>query len=170
MPLSAPEPWPCIPSAVGQATRRSERATEQGYYGDGYWSSGKRLADSARVGGESLGAGDLPEYMCGGAQARKRPTSLRRRRTAGPSQTGAQTAKRRKAGSRVTAKGTFRGSGRAVNEDASDEEQKKSGAGFRKKAGSKRAREERALAAERRLKALQGAGQLLARCAWLQQA
>lgn len=99
--------------------------------------------------------------QCGGAQARKRPTSLRRRRTnqaAGPSNhTGVQTAKKRKAGSRVTAKGTFRGSGRAINEDASGEEQKKSGAGFRKKAGSKRAREERALAAERRLKALQGA-------------
>ena len=58
----------------------------------------------------------------------------------------------------MTAKGTFRGSGRALNDDVSDEEQKKAGAGFRRKAGSKRAREERALAAERRLRALQGEG------------
>lgn len=132
------------------------------------------------MGGATLDPGDLPEYMvrssvsrcnstrsprtpqCGGAQARKRPTSHRRRRTtqsAGPSNhTGAQTAKKRKAGARVTAKGTFRGSGRALNDDVSDEEQKKSGAGFRRKAGSKRAKEERALAAERRLRALQGEG------------
>ncbi|KAI0719312.1 WLM-domain-containing protein [Cerioporus squamosus] len=132
----------------------------KGYYGDGYWSSGIRLADSARMSGQGLEAGDLPEYMCGGAQTRTRPTAVRRRRTgrqAGPSNhTGAQTAKKRKAGSRVTAKGLFQGSGRALNEDAEDEEQKKAGTGFRKKAGSKRAREERALAAERRLLALQG--------------
>ncbi|OJT07459.1 hypothetical protein TRAPUB_1702 [Trametes pubescens] len=100
-------------------------------------------------------------HECGGAQSRARPTSLRRRRRrlAGPSNhTGAQTAKRRKAGSRVTAQGTFQGSGKALNEDVSDEERKKAGAGFRKKAASKRAREERALAAERRLLALQGKG------------
>ncbi|OBZ72449.1 DNA-dependent metalloprotease WSS1 [Grifola frondosa] len=132
----------------------------KGYYGDGYWSSGTRLADSARVGSQSLDADDLPEYMCGGAQTRARPTSMRRRRarqSTGPSNhTGAQTAKKRKAGSRVTAQGTFKGSGHALNEDISDEEQKKVGTGFRKKAGSKRAREERALAIERRLQALQG--------------
>lgn len=131
----------------------------KGYYGDGYWSSGTRLMDSARVGGQSLAPGELPEYMCGGAHNRARPTSLRRRRNrqpAGPSNhTGAQTAKKRKAGSRVTASGTFKGSGRALNEDASDDDGKKGGTGFRKKAGSKRAREERALAAERRLRALQ---------------
>ncbi|KAH9838256.1 WLM domain-containing protein [Rhodofomes roseus] len=146
--------------ALWAKLRAEVRALQsKGYYGDGYWSSGTRLADSARVGGGTLDPGDLPENMCGGAQARKRPTSLRRRRNhqAGPSNhTGAQTAKKRKAGSRITAIGTFRGSGHALNEDASDEEQKKSGAGFRKKAGSKRAREERALAAERRLLALQG--------------
>ncbi|RPD60107.1 WLM-domain-containing protein [Lentinus tigrinus ALCF2SS1-6] len=132
----------------------------KGYYGDGYWSSGTRLADSARMTGQGLEAGDLPEYMCGGAQSRTRPTALRRRKTrrqTGPSNhTGAQTAKKRKAGSRVTAKGLFQGTGRALDEDIQDDEQKKAGAGFRKKAGSKRAREERALAAERRLLALQG--------------
>ncbi|KAI0661757.1 WLM domain-containing protein [Cubamyces menziesii] len=127
----------------------------KGYYGDGYWSSGTRLADSAHIGGEGLDAGDLPEFMCGGAQSRARPSSTRRRRR---NQAGAQTAKRRKAGSRVTAQGTFKGAGRALNEDVSDEEAKKAGSGFRKKAASKRAREERALAAERRLRALQGKG------------
>ncbi|KAI0749788.1 WLM domain-containing protein [Daedaleopsis nitida] len=132
----------------------------KGYYGDGYWSSGNRLMDSARIGGQGLDAGDLPEYMCGGAQTRTRPTALRRRRRqAGPSNhTGAQTAKKRKAGTRVTAKGLFQGSGRALNDDVEDEEQKKAGAGFRKKAGSKRARDERALAAERRLLALREKG------------
>ncbi|KAH9849702.1 WLM domain-containing protein [Lenzites betulinus] len=135
----------------------------KGYYGDGYWSSGTRLADSARVGGSGPDADGLPEYMCGGAQNRARPTSLRRRRRRqggpGPSpHTGAQTAKRRKAGSRVKAQGTFLGSGRTLNDDVSDAEEKKAGAGFRKKAVSKRAREERALAAERRLLALQGKG------------
>lgn len=64
----------------------------------------------------------------------------------------------------MTAKGTFRGSGRALNDDVSDEEQKKAGAGFRRKAGSKRAREERALAAERRMRALQGEGTCFASC------
>lgn len=46
--------------------------------------------------------------------------------------TGAQTAKRRKAGSRVTTAGTFTGGGQALN---ADEDKKGSGIGFRKKAG-----------------------------------
>jgi hypothetical protein len=46
--------------------------------------------------------------------------------------TGAQTTKRRKAGSRVTTAGTFAGSGQALN---ADEDEKRTGAGFRKKAG-----------------------------------
>lgn len=52
---------------------------DKGYYGDGtrssvprkrpsqtlsgYWSSGQRLTDSARVAGEGIEPGDLPEYM-----------------------------------------------------------------------------------------------------------
>ncbi|KAI9061300.1 WLM-domain-containing protein [Trametes sanguinea] len=144
--------WAKLRNEVRELQRR-------GYYGDGYWSSGTRLADSARLGSQGLEAIELPEFMCGGAQSRARPTALRRRRRqqAGPSNhTGAQTAKRRKAGSRVTAQGTFRGSGRALNDDLTDEDAKKAGSGFRKRAGSQRAREERALAAERRLRALQG--------------
>ncbi|GJE88737.1 WLM-domain-containing protein [Phanerochaete sordida] len=142
-----------------QLRREVRELQNKGYYGDGYWSSGTRLADSARTGGEGIDAGDLPEYLCGGAHSRARPASFgrrRRRRQAGPSNhTGAQTARKRKAGGRVTAKDAFLGGGRALNEDVADEDAKKAGAGFRKKAGSKRAREERALAAERRLLALQ---------------
>jgi hypothetical protein len=46
--------------------------------------------------------------------------------------TGAQTAKRRKAGSRVTTAGTFAGSSQALN---ADKDEKRTGIGFRKKAG-----------------------------------
>jgi hypothetical protein len=46
--------------------------------------------------------------------------------------TGAQTSKRRKAGSRVTTPGTFTGSGQALN---ADEDKKGPGIGYRKKAG-----------------------------------
>ncbi|KAI1796841.1 WLM-domain-containing protein [Ganoderma leucocontextum] len=136
------------------------RLQTEGYYGDGFWSSGTRLADFARVGGQGLDSGDLPEYMCGGAQTRARPSSMKRRRRqpAGPSNhTGPQTMKKRKPGTRIRAKGAFTGStGHALNEDIKDEQLKKVGTGYRKQAGSKRAREERALAAERRLLALQG--------------
>lgn len=130
------------------------RLQDRGYYGDGYWSSGTRLRDSARVGGVGIDAGDLPEYMCGGAQSRARPTARRRRATQGkrrevvPSlHTGAQTAKKRKAGARVTSKYAFTGEGATLaNGDK--------GTGFGKQATSKRARDERALAAERRMQAL----------------
>jgi len=103
---------------------------------------------------------EFPEYMCGGAQKRTRPTALRRRRKNRPNvvepslHTGRQTAKKRKAGSRVTGQYAFTGDGKALNEDV-DEDQKKKGIGFGKQAASKRAREERALAAERRSKVLQ---------------
>ncbi|KDR76338.1 hypothetical protein GALMADRAFT_476977 [Galerina marginata CBS 339.88] len=129
---------------------------DRGYYGDGYWSSGQRLRDSARVGEEGLEAGEFPEYMCGGAQSRARPTARRRRQNARgkrrevvPSlHTGAQTAKKRKSGARVTSKYAFVGEGMALADDGN-------GTGFGKHAASKRAREERALAAERRLLGLQ---------------
>ena len=35
----------------------------RGYFGDGYWSSGSRLMDSARVGGQGIDDFDLPEYV-----------------------------------------------------------------------------------------------------------
>ncbi|KZP23769.1 WLM-domain-containing protein [Athelia psychrophila] len=131
----------------------------KGYYGDGYWSAGTRLGDSTRVAGDGVDSGEFPEYMCGGAQRRTRPTARRRRRgprtQAGPSlHTGRQTAKKRKAGARVTGQNVFAGEGKAINEDG-DSDQKTQGTGFGKQASSKRAREERALAVERRLKAMQ---------------
>ncbi|KAJ7127034.1 WLM domain-containing protein [Mycena epipterygia] len=134
---------------------------DKGYYGDGYWSSGTRLLDSAKVTGDGIEAGEFPEYMCGGAQSRARPTALRRRRRprqtrAGApiasNKTGRQTAKRRKAGARVASKSAFTGDGALLVEDL---DVKGKGTGFGKQAGSKRAREERALAAERRIQALQ---------------
>jgi len=125
----------------------------KGYYGDGMWSSGTRLADSVKIGGNGPVEDDLPQYMCGGAQRRARPSARRRRHRPVAGLTGAQTAKRRKAGSRLTAAGAFVGDGQALN---ANEGEGSTGTGFRKKAGSKRAREERAQAAERRLCALQG--------------
>jgi hypothetical protein len=139
--------------------RNDVRALQnKGYYGDGYWSSGTRLADSAKIAGQGIEMGDLPEYMCGGAHSRARPASYqRRKRTAkfsGPSvHTGAQSEKKRKAGSRITNANAFGSDGKALNEGVIDEK-KEVGTGFRKKAGSKRAREERALAAERRMEML----------------
>ncbi|WWC86328.1 uncharacterized protein L201_001201 [Kwoniella dendrophila CBS 6074] len=54
------------------------RLQARGYYGDGFWSDGKRLRDSVRMGGEGYRASDFPEYVCGvsAADARKakRPT------------------------------------------------------------------------------------------------
>ncbi|KIY72376.1 WLM-domain-containing protein [Cylindrobasidium torrendii FP15055 ss-10] len=129
----------------------------KGYYGDGYWSSGTRLSDSNTMPGDGeMQPGDLPEYICGGAQRRTRPSVKRRRKrrnpyeTAPSNSTGRQSAKKRKAGARNTSKNAFQGEGVALDEDSNS----KSGKGFGKQAGSKRAREERALAAERRMKAL----------------
>ncbi|KAL7424765.1 hypothetical protein Q5752_000449 [Cryptotrichosporon argae] len=83
----------------------------RGYYGDGFWSDGRRLRDDARMGDESLCQSDFPEYICGvsAADARKAkrpragPTSSR-----GPglvkgeasNRSGRQTEYRRKAGQR----------------------------------------------------------------------
>ncbi|KII89937.1 hypothetical protein PLICRDRAFT_571252 [Plicaturopsis crispa FD-325 SS-3] len=150
--------------ALWARLRADVRALQQkGYYGDGYYSSGTRLADSARVRGKGLEVTDMPEYMCGGAQTRTRPARARRARTnrapRGPSlHTGAQTARKRKAGARVTAKGAFGGEGSALVEDTLGEggKGKAKGTGFGKQAASKRAREERAKAAERRMAALAG--------------
>ncbi|KAE9407704.1 WLM-domain-containing protein [Gymnopus androsaceus JB14] len=138
--------------ALWQKLREEVRELQnKGYYGDGYWSAGTRLADSAVVSGQGLDTGDLPEYICGGAQNRARPAKLRQRRgprrVAPSNSTGRQTEKKRKAGSRVTSKYAFQGQGASLT--GSDADMK--GNGFGKQAGSKRAREERALAAERRL-------------------
>ncbi|KAG0705701.1 WLM-domain-containing protein [Suillus ampliporus] len=148
--------------ALWRQLRNDVRALQnKGYYGDGYWSSGTRLADSAKIAGQGVEMGDLPEYMCGGAHSRARPASYKRRnrttKISGPSvHTGVQSEKKRKAGSRITNANAFSSGGKALNEDAIGEK-KDAGTGFRKKAGSKRAREERALAAERRMQTLKAA-------------
>ncbi|KAL0565205.1 hypothetical protein V5O48_016821 [Marasmius crinis-equi] len=123
----------------------------KGYYGDGYWSSGRRLADSAAISGDGNDPGELPEYMCGGAQNRSRPTKRRKsrrpRETVPSNHTGRQTAKKRKPGSRVTSKYAFIGDGATLSDNAGSGH----GTGKGKRANSNRARQERALAAERRL-------------------
>ncbi|KAG1747196.1 WLM-domain-containing protein [Suillus paluster] len=148
--------------ALWRQLRNDVRALQnKGYYGDGYWSSGTRLADSATIAGKGIGMGDLPEYMCGGAHSRARPASYQRRKRTtkfnGPSvHTGVQSEKKRKAGSRITNANAFGSGGKALNEGAIGEK-KEAGTGFRKKAGSKRAREKRALAAEGRMQTLKAA-------------
>ncbi|KAI8447878.1 WLM domain-containing protein [Phakopsora pachyrhizi] len=43
---------------------------QRGYFGPGFWSSGKRLNDSATlIGDGSLVASELPEYTCGGSNS-----------------------------------------------------------------------------------------------------
>ncbi|KAG2147593.1 WLM-domain-containing protein [Suillus clintonianus] len=148
--------------ALWRQLRNDVRALQnKGYYGDGYWSSGTRLADSAKIAGQGIEMGDLPEYMCGGAHSRARPASYKRRnRTAkfsGPSvHTGVQSEKKRKPGSRIASAGAFGSGGKALNEGVIGDK-KEAGTGFGKKARSKRAREERALAAERRMQTLKTA-------------
>ncbi|KAG9004594.1 hypothetical protein FRB94_002270 [Tulasnella sp. JGI-2019a] len=126
----------------------------RGYFGDGYYSSGTRLRDAATIRGQGVGGlGEvLPEYVCGGAHAQKRSGFMQTRRKRKPrrevvpgNQTGAQTAKKRKTGTRMTK--PLPGEGAKVSE---------AGGSKGKRANSNRAREERALAAEKRMLALQG--------------
>ncbi|CAE6500453.1 unnamed protein product [Rhizoctonia solani] len=125
----------------------------KGYYGDGMYSSGARLCDSAEVAGRGLGASDfdLPEYMCGGAQERRRASTLRR----APRQNGPPKQKRRKAGTRVASKYAFVGQGNALNAHVTGEDKKKKGTGFGKRAQSAKERQARLEATERRLKSLE---------------
>ncbi|KAF7316873.1 hypothetical protein HMN09_00421100 [Mycena chlorophos] len=130
---------------------------DKGYYGDGFWSSGTRLIDSSNIPGEGSAAQDMPEYICGGAQSKSRPSRRRRgerkKRPGEPlasTKTGRQTERKRKAGRRVTSKTAFSGTGNTLSASKED-------GSFGKQAGSKRAREERAQAAEKRLRTLNGA-------------
>ncbi|CAE6461870.1 unnamed protein product [Rhizoctonia solani] len=110
----------------------------KGYYGDGLYSSGTRLSDSAEVAGMGLGASDfdLPEYI------------------RAPRQGAAPKQKRRKAGTRVTSKYAFVGQGNTLNSHATGEDKKK-GTGFGKRAQSAKERQARLEATERRLKNLE---------------
>ncbi|KAH6913065.1 WLM domain-containing protein [Coprinopsis sp. MPI-PUGE-AT-0042] len=147
---------PAFQALWKQLREEVRQLQNRGYYGDGYWSSGQRLADSARIPGDGIDTGEFPEYMCGGAQKRSRPTARRRRAGAprGPKKevipslhTGRQTEKKRKAGGRVTSKYAFAGEGNSLGGSAPESTKGK-------RAASNRAREERALAVERRLQAL----------------
>jgi len=136
--------------ALWRRLQQEVRALQgKGYYGDGYWSCGTRLVDSVKIAGQGIEMGDLPEYMCGGAHSRRRPASRQPRKSR-----GLQTSKKRKAGSRVNSS-AFNTIGKSLNEDL-EGGSKSHGVGFRKKAGSKRAREERARAAEQRTQVLRG--------------
>ncbi|PVG04246.1 WLM-domain-containing protein [Serendipita vermifera] len=126
------------------------------YFGDGFWSSGQVLRDGTRQ-DRIREHEDLPEYLCGGAHSGSPPAKSRRKRKAnnqaGPSNSsGVQVSKRRKPGTRVKSQGAFTGTGKALNEDEVDEKKKQLGTGFRKQAGSKRARDLRVAAIEARLK------------------
>ncbi|WVQ70897.1 hypothetical protein IAR50_000422 [Cryptococcus sp. DSM 104548] len=87
------------------------RLQARGYYGDGFWSDGKRLADSVRMGGEGLRASDFPEYVCGvsasdakkARRAPKGPASSRTGLVKGEAShlSGRQTEYKRKAGRRI---------------------------------------------------------------------
>lgn len=102
-----------------------------------------------------------PIDKCGGAHSRSRSTAIPRRprrprgTTTPSNRTGRQTVKPRKAGARVTSKNTFVGEGMVLVDKTGEGKGKGKGTGFGKQAASKRAREERALAAERRILALQ---------------
>ncbi|KAH8835178.1 WLM domain-containing protein [Flagelloscypha sp. PMI_526] len=105
----------------------------KGYFGDGFWSSGTLLSDSSSVLGKSCIQEELglPEFICGGAQNKTRPTAVRRRR-GGPRKpvvpslhTGAQTNKTKKAGRRVTSKYAFQGEGSALTENGAAKNNKK---------------------------------------------
>lgn len=105
-----------IPSQHGKldSELRAEcrQLQSRGYFGDGFWSAGKRLENNAFVAGMGMDSlQGLPEYSCGGAYSSKKKGVTRRKRTAGGPQrkrgfkgpslhTGAQTAPNTKSGGR----------------------------------------------------------------------
>ncbi|KIM33246.1 hypothetical protein M408DRAFT_326031 [Serendipita vermifera MAFF 305830] len=128
------------------------------YFGDGFWSSGRVLKDGTEE-DRIRQVEDLPEYLCGGAHAKARPTgkSVRKRKArgqAGPSSKRGTT--KRKPGTRVRSQNAFKGEGRALNADVDEETRGKLSTGFGKQARSKRARELRAAAIEARLNQSKG--------------
>jgi hypothetical protein len=50
--------------ALWKRFRAEVRALQdKGYYGDGYWSAGTRLFDSAEVSGDGIEGGECPEFL-----------------------------------------------------------------------------------------------------------
>lgn len=84
----------------------------QGYYGDGFWSDGKRLHDGVSLGAEGLKANELPRYVCGVTKSDARMARIFRGRGPASSRdpkmvngeashrSGRQTQRRYKAGAR----------------------------------------------------------------------
>ncbi|KAF8313511.1 WLM domain-containing protein [Cantharellus anzutake] len=147
-----------------QLTRETEELRSKMYFGDGMWSVGRRLGNSKLVLGVEAGLANIyPDHICGGATPQSRRTALREhqkkrsRKSVLPCQfSGPQTSKRARNGSRVTRRDAFGGPenkalGRRLDEDIGDEDEKKRGAGFRKRTNSRLARQMRAEAAEKRL-------------------
>ncbi|TIA91649.1 hypothetical protein E3P99_01044 [Wallemia hederae] len=113
---------------------------QKGYFGDGYWSSGTRLADNATVQGETaLVAGDFADYICGGAQSRSKSSLWKPKKRKKP----------------MTRKGMTLGAGNRVDGASLDlEKGQDPNSTFRKRATSKNARQMRLEATEKRLAAL----------------
>ncbi|KAM0789283.1 hypothetical protein ACM66B_000123 [Microbotryomycetes sp. NB124-2] len=126
----------------------------RGYYGDGFWSSGHSLKYGEIE--KPFEPDEVPEFICGGAD--KKPSTRKRRRRSGPSKargqpvklgkTGRQTAIPKKAGSRVTRQGAFKGEGNVMDDSPE-------ASTFKKRANALNAVKARAEAAERRLQSEQ---------------
>ncbi|KAK4689717.1 DNA-dependent metalloprotease WSS1, partial [Tremellales sp. Uapishka_1] len=89
-----------------------KRMQDRGYFGDGFWSDGQRLADRVKMGGEGLARGDFPEYICGVSAADAKKTKGPGRGPASSRtpamvkgeashRSGAQTERKRRAGTRT---------------------------------------------------------------------
>ncbi|KAF7336626.1 hypothetical protein MVEN_02097100 [Mycena venus] len=171
--------------ALWKRFRAEVRALQdKGYYGDGLWSSGNRLIDSAEVTGKGIEVeDDFPEFLVReavhtysfGLAFTWRSVVVHRNDPAPPpsdvsdvlashgakllrrTRRAARRPRNARPGGRVKAQSAFPGEGSLLAEAAVDPKGK--GVGFRKQAAShsKRAREERALAVEKRIKALQAA-------------
>ncbi|UZJ52519.1 hypothetical protein CBS101457_001839 [Exobasidium rhododendri] len=76
-----------IPHLHGALTRRLKQLAlekqSQGYFGDGVWSSGRRLEGGGFVSGQGMNheSQDLPQQVCGGAFRRQRAQKPQRRRS-----------------------------------------------------------------------------------------
>ncbi|GAA5966782.1 hypothetical protein JCM21900_005112 [Sporobolomyces salmonicolor] len=139
----------------------------RGYYGDGFWSSGRSLRYEGNQ--RPLEPADEPTWTCGGAfQKRRRRRRIVRDPAAPPPRergapvklgsTGRQTAITKKAGARVTKKGAFGGEGRtlgdseAVSTKGRHTQSKAAREARELAAASRLAAEERVRAAEARLR------------------
>ncbi|EOR02786.1 hypothetical protein J056_003348 [Wallemia ichthyophaga EXF-994] len=113
---------------------------QKGYFGDGYWSSGTRLADNATVQGQTaLAAGDFADYICGGAQSRSKSSVWKPKKRKKP----------------LTRKGMTIGAGNRVDGASLGlEKGQDPNSTYRKRATSKSARALRLEATEKRLAAM----------------